>query len=223
MVYQSISCNSILESADFGMIRIFIHGLTNQTDSLVAAKLGVDGIGFILDETDERYIEYTLAMNIIEQLPPMTTIFLQPDRLELPWLREMVTKLKIHNLIVPVSQYSNEIQTLGARIILTGIADRLLEFASLTSRRHSMIPIDMLFSMFRDMDKSSKQAWQKVNQEHHLLIPCDVAPDELPEVLSNFKPGGLYFEGGTESHTGLQDFPLIQAYIQTVHSVVERV
>ena len=205
------------------MIRTFIHGLTNQTDALAAARLGVDGIGFILDDRNERYIEYTLSRQIIQHFPPMTHVFLQPTDYTPAVLEDLVQKLRVSNLLVPVQEYSRDLEGLSARITLTGTADRLLDFVDTVSGRFNLLPKDLLLSMLLEMGKVDLQEWRDINQYHYLYIPCDVLPEYIPLAVNYFKPAVLCFEGTTESHTGLQDYPLIQEYVQAVHSVVERV
>jgi len=205
------------------MIRILVNGLTNKTDALVAAKLGANGLGFILDENDDRYIEFTLAQNIIRLLPPLMSTFVQPDNYTRDYLENLVTKLRVSSLVVPAEDYTKSMESLGCRITITGTRDAVTKFADSAETLVQIAPADTSLDALQDLSEEDLRPWRDLNQEHHLLLPCSVPPEKLPSVLDHFKPGALLFQGGTESRTGLQDFPLLQAYIQAVHSIVERV
>ncbi|MCF7803883.1 MAG: hypothetical protein K9N46_01100 [Candidatus Marinimicrobia bacterium] len=205
------------------MIRILIHGITTKTDALAAAKLGANGLGFILDKSDERYIEFTLARDILHDLPPVMCNFLQVDDYDTELLRNMVQKLRIGALIIPIEAYKTEFESLGCRLTLTGTAEEILDHASTTAAKRQYLPRDVELGQLHDKSAQALQIWRDVNEAHHLLIPCKAEPATLPTLLDRFKPAGLFFQGGTESHTGLQDYPRIQAYIQAIHSIVERV
>jgi hypothetical protein len=73
------------------------------------------------------------------------------------------------------------------------------------------------------MDREERAYWKEINQDHNLFIPCEVLPEQLPDAVEVFKPAVFYFEGATESNPGLQDYPLIQEYVQAVQTIVERV
>lgn len=205
------------------MLRILIHGITNQADAAVVAKLGADGIGFILDSEHDRYIEYTLSRSIVKTLPPMTSVYLQPEDISLPVLKDLIRKLRIHSLMLPVARYEPSLEELGCRIVYVGTAARILDFVEGKNRKYDLLPVDLLLSILLNMDSDEREYWREINQDHNLYIPCEVLPEQLPVALEVFKPAVLCFEGTTESHTGLQDYPLIQEYVQAVHSIVERV
>ncbi|MBS1272254.1 MAG: N-(5'-phosphoribosyl)anthranilate isomerase [Candidatus Marinimicrobia bacterium] len=205
------------------MIQILVHGLTNKTDSLVAAKLGANGLGFVLDESDDRYIEFTLAQHIIKNLPPLMSIFVQPDNFDPDYLQSMVTKLQVSSLIVPVGRYTKSMESLGCRVTATGTSEALKEFVNSADQPVQIAPTDASLDTLHELPEDELRPWRELNQAHHLLLPCTIPPKELTSVLHRFKPAALLFREGTQDHAGLQDFPLLQAYIQAVHSIEERV
>jgi phosphoribosylanthranilate isomerase len=52
------------------MTRIKICGITNKIDALAAAQLGVDMLGFVFYAKSKRYVEPSVAGDIINELPP---------------------------------------------------------------------------------------------------------------------------------------------------------
>lgn len=52
------------------MTRIKICGITNKTDAVAAAGLGVDMLGFVFYKKSKRYVEPEAAEDIINELPP---------------------------------------------------------------------------------------------------------------------------------------------------------
>lgn len=205
------------------MPQILIHGFTNQTDTLAAARLGVDIVGFNLNQQDTRYIEYTLARNIRQELPSIVQVFVQPDRYDYAYVLDLVTKLKACSLLLPVKRYSKEYATLPCTLTFLGTRAEIAELALGQEHGITAIPSDVLLSELIALPKRELQSWQGFNQQHHLLIRCDVPPESLPEALDVFRPTGLLFEGGTETQPGLQDYPKIQAYVQTLGRIFTRV
>lgn len=205
------------------MLRILINGLTTQTDALVAAKLGANGLGFILDPEDERYIEFTLANQIISQLPPMVVPYVTPDSWNLEYLQTLAAKLTAGSLIIPVTEYSNDFHTLPCSPTLTGSSEQIRDFLQQTGRRYNCLITDLGLSKLPELEQHDLHLWKQLNQEHSLLLPCDVEPDVLLHHLDIMQPSALYFQGASESHTGLQNFPKLQRYVQTIQEIVERV
>lgn len=205
------------------MPQLLIHGLTNQTDALAAARLGVDGLGFHLNQHDTRYIEYTLARNIRAELPATVQVFVQSDRHDYSYLLEMTTKLKTGALLLPVAAYSESLTTLPCTLTFFGTRAEITDLAARQEHAITAVPTDIYFSDLLMLPADELQPWKWLNQQHHLLIRCDVPPESLPEALEVFHPTGLFFEGGTESHPGLQDYPKIQAYVQTLGRIFTRV
>jgi len=205
------------------MLKLLIDGLTTQTDALVAAKLGANGLGFILDEGDARYIEFTLAHSIIHELAPMVVPYITPDRFEPEILNELAVKLRAGSLIIPAANYSKALQALPCTITIKGSRDKISELLSESDRKLHAIVSDLSLSEFAELAERDKHHWRKLNQEHHLFLPCDVEPEGLLDAIETIQPAALYFQGASESHTGLQDWPKIQAYVQAIQQIVERV
>lgn len=205
------------------MPRILIHGLTNQTDALAAARLGVDGLGFHLDQNDTRYIEYTLARSIRNELPNLVQVFVQSDRYEYDYLLDLTTKLKAGSLLLPAAAFTERLTTLPCTLTFLGTGREIAALAARLNRPLTAIPTDVTISELIRLPDDQLQPWRSLNQQHHLLIRGDVPPDELPDALAIFRPAGLLFDGGTESHPGLQDYPKIQAYVQVLGRLFTRV
>lgn len=205
------------------MVKLLIDGLTTQTDALVAAKLGANGLGFILDEDNPRYIEFTLAHSIIHQLAPMVAPYITPHRFEPEILSELAVKLRAGSLIIPAVHYSKDLQALPCPITVKGSQDEISVLCSKSDRKLHGIVTDLPLSAIPDWTERDRHHWKKLNQEHHLLLPCDVEPDALLDAMATFQPAALYFQGASESHTGLQDWPKVQAYVQAIQQIVERV
>lgn len=205
------------------MIRLIIHGITNKTDALAAARLGIDGLGFILDESSDRYIEYTLAQNIIHELPPGVAVFLQPDRLDTDYLGELVRKLRVSSLILPVDEVAPVHESLGCRLTLRGDGQSILRHANASGQSRQYLPEDLSLAQIRELSPENRHSWLDVVNAHHLLVSCGLPPEELTSALDKFTPAALFFRGETEDHSGLQDFPTIQAYIRAKAARIERV
>ncbi len=205
------------------MLKILINGLTTQTDALVAAKLGANGLGFVLDQHDKRYIEFTLARQIIQQLSPMVVPYITPHNFEPDILKELAVKLTAGAIILPVEYYTKDFHALSCSIVIRGNRDTLSPVLAQSSRKLHAIVDDLPVSALPELSQGDQHLWKKFNQEHHLFLPCDVDPEDVLDAIEPLQPAALYFEGASESHTGLQDWPKIQRYVQAIQQIVERV
>jgi len=201
------------------MIPVIVHGITNPTDAMAIVRLGVSGLGFHLDESDPRYVEYSLVKSLVRKLPNTVQIYIEPEQYDLNYLQEISAKLKANSVVLPASEYLPEHESLGCTVTLKDSADTLLNF-DYPHPGFTVIPNDMSYTGLLEKVGSDLENWRELNQQHYLLLTSDIRPEELPEALDFFRPAGLFLEGITESHTGLQDYSLVQKYVATLGKFV---
>jgi len=201
------------------MIPVIVNGVTNPTDAMALARLGVSGLGFHLDESNPRYVEYSLVKSLVRKLPNTVQVFIEPDQFGLNFLTEISIKLKTSSVVLPTSEYKPEYESLGCTVTLKDSADTLLNFYY-PHPGFTVIPNDLSYTSLLEKTGSELENWRQLGQQHYLMITSDVGPEELPDAVDFFRPAGLFLEGITESHTGLQDYSLVQEYVATLGKLV---
>lgn len=205
--------------------KVKICGITNAEDAAAAVDARADALGFVFYRKSPRYIEPTLARQIIMSLPPLVTsvgVFVNEEP-------QVVRNLMDDCGLALAQLHGNEsaayCQELGRPVIKAlRVKDRssflaLAEFQGRAGVRGFVL------------DAFSEQAyggtgqmidWQlaaEVARAASILLAGGLTPDNVEKAIQAVRPYGVDVSSGVELAPGKKDHEKVRAFIRAVRVV----
>lgn len=183
-----------------------ISEVTNLSDARYCAGMGVDLIGFPLDESHPKFIDLAKAKEIsswicgikvvgeFEGNDPKTIAYLaQQLGLEYIQLNKPVSTEEIRKIPKPVIlKLEYGILTIAEIEILLNEYAEVVHYFLLESKEES----------FEDIEEKLKD-W---TGKYKIILGFGIRKDTLPAILEEIKPAGISLKGGEELRPGLKTF-----------------
>jgi phosphoribosylanthranilate isomerase len=199
--------------------KVKVSGINNLTDARYCAGMGVDMLGFCIDETAKEFIGFKKIEEIIqwisgvqfvgeifggqskfsEQMLSYNFDFLEVNELHLPQIIANQEASKQATLLhLPLPDVAN-LADLRAKITNLQLSQTKISYFLLHSTQH----IDLLKS-------------QNKNLQTELALLCkqfpiflgegfDISADNVLDLLQVIQPAGIVLQGGQEIKAGLKD------------------
>jgi len=202
------------------MTRIKICGITNKTDALGAASLGVDMLGFVFFKKSKRYVEPMTAADIINELPlsiARAGVFVdeKPDRVREIAADAPLDTLQFHGNETPeyCASFKGEYKTIKAfrlktREDLKGINDYDVDFYLLDT--HSENAAGGTGEAFD---------WKMLENFEFLrpvILSGGLTPGNVSRAIKEVAPYGVDVSSGVEKAAGKKDMDLMKKFVENV-------
>jgi phosphoribosylanthranilate isomerase len=202
--------------------KVKICGITNAEDAAAAVDAGADALGFVFHRKSQRYIEPTLARQIIMSLPPLVTpvgVFVNEDQ-------QVVRKLMDDCGLALAQLHGNESVTYCqelSRPILKAlrVKDRST-FLALAEFRGRAGVRGFLLDAFSDQAFGGTGQvidWQlaaEAAKAASILLAGGLTPDNVEKAV---RPYGVDVSSGVERGPGQKDHDKVRAFIRAVRFV----
>jgi phosphoribosylanthranilate isomerase len=205
--------------------KVKICGITNAEDAAAAVDAGADALGFVFHRKSQRYIEPTLARQIIMSLPPLVTpvgVFVNEDQ-------QVVRKLMDDCGLALAQLHGNESVTYCqelSRPILKAlrVKDRST-FLALAEFRGRAGVRGFLLDAFSDQAFGGTGQvidWQlaaEAAKAASILLAGGLTPDNVEKAIQAVRPYGVDVSSGVERGPGQKDHEKVRAFIRAVRFV----
>ena len=205
--------------------RTKICGITRLEDALLAARLGVDALGFVFYKPSPRYIEPTAAAAIVAALPPfMTSVALFVDA-EVDFVKSVIDVVKPDVLQFHGDETNDECYAYDKPWFK---AIRVKSEADLAEKMGAY-PDTMAFLL--DTYSSENKGgtgqtfdWNLIPQvmTKPLILAGGLTPDNVRTAIETASPFAVDVSGGVEADKGIKDAALMKAFIEEVNHAVPR-
>jgi phosphoribosylanthranilate isomerase len=205
--------------------KVKICGITNAEDAAAAVDAGADALGFVFHRKSQRYIEPTVARQIIMSLPPLVTpvgVFVNEDQ-------QVVRKLMDDCGLALAQLHGNESVTYCqelSRPILKAlrVKDRST-FLALAEFRGRAGVRGFLLDAFSDQAYGGTGQvidWQlaaEAAKAANILLAGGLTPDNVEKAIQAVRPYGVDVSSGVERGPGQKDHEKVRAFIRAVRFV----
>jgi phosphoribosylanthranilate isomerase len=206
-------------------LKVKICGITNAEDATVAVEAGADALGFVFYRKSPRYIDPTLARQIVMGLPPLVIpvgVFVDEEQQIVRNIMDdcglAVAQLHGHESAIYCKELGRTVwKALRVKDRSTFLA--LAEFRGRAGVRGFVL------------DAYSDQAyggtgqvidWQlaaEVAKAANILLAGGLTPDNVGKAIEGVRPYGVDVSSGVESAPGKKDHEKVRAFIRAAKVV----
>jgi phosphoribosylanthranilate isomerase len=205
--------------------KVKVCGITNVEDAAAAVEAGADALGFVFYRKSPRYIEPTLARQIIMSLPPLVTpvgVFVDEDQ-------QVVRNLMDNCGLAFAQLHGNEsatyCQELGRPALKAlRVKDRSTFLALAEFRGRAGLRGFVLDSFSDQTYGGTGQVidWQlaaEAAKAASILLAGGLTPDNVEKAIQAVQPYGVDVSSGVERAPGKKDHDKVRAFIRAVRVV----
>ena len=188
-------------------MKVKICGITNREDALLAVDLGADALGFIFVSSSPRYIQPTIASNIIKELPPFITtvgVFVDPSEEEISSVIQQsgITSVQLHGNESP--QFCTKMQI---TVIKAFRVDKNFQVSGLSKYEVSSFLLDTyvegsLGGTGKTFDWKTAIEAKKIGK---IILAGGLHPENIVEAIQVVQPYAVDVNSGVEQAPGRKD------------------
>jgi len=203
-------------------VKVKICGITNFDDAQAAVEAGADAVGFVFYRKSPRYIEPTLARQIIMSLPPLVIpvgVFVNED--------QQVVRTLMDDCGLALAQlHGNEsatyCQELGRPVLKALRVKDRSTFLALAEFRGRAGVRGFVLDAFSDRAFGGTGQvidWHlaaEVAKAASILLAGGLTPDNVEKAVQAVQPYGVDVSSGVEREPGKKDHEKVRAFIRAV-------
>ena len=205
--------------------KVKICGITNAEDATVAVETGADALGFVFYRKSPRYIEPTLARQIVMRLPPLVItvgVFVDEEQ-------QVVRNIMDDCGLALAQLHGNEsavyCKELGRAVLKAlRVKDRstflaLAEFRGRAGVRGFILDADSDQAYGGTGQVIDWQLAAEVAKVANILLAGGLTPDNVEEAIRAVRPYGVDVSSGVEREPGKKDHEKVRAFIRSAKVV----
>ena len=205
--------------------KVKICGITNLEDAATAVDAGADALGFVFYRKSPRYIDPTLARQIIMRLPPLVIpvgVFVNEDQ-------QVVRNLMDDCGLALAQLHGNEsaiyCKELGRTVLKALRVKDRSTFLALAEFRGRAGVRGFVLDVFSDEAYGGTGQvidWQlaaEAARAASILLAGGLTPDNVEKAIQAVQPYGVDVSSGVERAPGKKDHEKVHAFIRAVRVV----
>ena len=202
--------------------KVKICGITNAEDAAVAVDAGADALGFVFYRKSPRYIEPTLARQIVMSLPPLVIpvgVFVDEEQ-------QVVRNLMDDCGLALAQLHGNEsaiyCKELGRTVLKALRVKDRSTFLALAEFRGRAGVRGFVLDAFSDQAYGGTGQvidWQlaaEAAKAASVLLAGGLTPDNVEKAIQAVQPYGVDVSSGVERTPGKKDHEKVRAFIRAV-------
>ena len=209
-------------------LKVKICGITNAEDAAAAVESGADALGFVFYRKSPRYIEPTLARQIIMSLPPLVIpigVFVNEDQ---QVVRNLMDDCGLGLAQLHGDESAIYCKELGRTVLKAlRVKDRSTFLALAEFRGRASVRGFILDSFSDQAYGGTGQVldWQlaaEVAKAASVLLAGGLTPDNVEKAIQAVQPYGVDVSSGVEASPGKKDHDKVRSFIRAAQLVSQR-
>ncbi len=187
-------------------MRVKICGITNLEDALLSCELGADALGFIFYEKSKRFISYSNAKEIIQQLPSFVVkvgVFVDQETGEINAISQKIglNAVQLHSDTTP-----SFVEEIYLPVIKSFRINNEFDFSLLHNFKKCSFLLDA-FSNETLGGTGETFDWNLIPNElrNEIILAGGVSSDNIEFIFKNIKPQAVDLSSSLESSPGKKD------------------
>ena len=208
--------------------KVKICGITSAEDAAVAVEAGADALGFVLYRKSPRYIQPSLARQIITSLPPLVAavgVFVDEEQ---QVVRNLMDDCGLALAQLHGHESAAYCQELGRPVLKALRVKDRSSFLALAEFQGRAGVRGFVLDAFSDQAYGGTGQvidWQlaaEVARAAHILLAGGLTPDNVAKAIQSVQPYGVDVSSGVEREPGKKDHEKVRAFIRAVRVVSPR-
>ena len=192
-----------------------ISGVNNLSDARYCAGMGVQWVGFCLDEAAAAYLPPAKVTEIAGWLAGVEFIG-ELGKQDLP---ANITDYPLHYLQTDAPEKLEQLTSYGLPLILRIVANSLADLQHATQLMTENQAIADFFLLEGSLKPTLPEAAAQLKgicEKFRVVLGLPFEADSIAEQLAAIKPYGIALEGGFEIKPGLKDFDEIAEILEAL-------
>lgn len=202
------------------MTKIKICGITNKVDALAAAALGVDMLGFVFYNKSKRYIDSSVAEDIINELSPKIAkvgVFVNEEKENVIKIAEdaLLDTLQFHGDETPeyCSYFKDKYKTIKAFRLKTRADLKKVNDYDVDYYLFDTYQSDCIGGTGKRFDWTMLKDFELLKP---MILSGGLDPDNVKFAIKEVAPFAVDVSSGVESAPGKKDVKLLKKFVENV-------
>lgn len=208
--------------------KVKICGITSAEDAAVAVEAGADALGFVFYRKSPRYIQPSVAKQIIMSLPPLVTpvgVFVDEEQ---QVVRNLMDDCGLAFAQLHGHESAVYCQELGRPVLKALRVKDRSSFLALAEFQGRAGVRGFVLDAFSDQAYGGTGQvidWElaaEVARAAHIFLAGGLTPDNVAQAIQSVQPYGVDVSSGVEREPGKKDHEKVRAFIRAVRVVSPR-
>lgn len=192
---------------------VIVNGINNLSDARYCAGMGVDMVGFSLDDTQTDYISPKEVSEIAGWVAGVKLVG-EFKKTSVEQINEVIETCQLDYVQLNKQYLIDEIQQINRPVIQRARFTKDTIESELVEEMHLYKDHVAYFLIFSDdyntIDETNLRFLQDLARDFNVIIGFGIHKENVMEILKQINPAGIGLHGGQEIKPGLKEFDTLQ-------------
>ncbi len=198
---------------------VIVNGVNNLSDARYCAGMGVDMIGFNLDESEPGYLNQADFQDIASWISGVKLVG-EFKKTAVEQINELVDACGLDYVQLNKQYLIDEIQQIKCPVIQRARFTKDTIESELVEEMHLYKDHVAYFLVFSDdfntIDDTNIRFLQDLARDFKILIGFGIGKENVTQVIQQINPAGIGLRGGQEIKPGLKDYDTLQEIFEVL-------